>query len=240
MFSPSSFFDLSETEHAALFENVAHVWEAVERIKPYIQQRFATDLKDNRHTCQVHSSVVFGDKPIFIGEGTKISPGVYIEGPAIIGKNCELRQGAYLRENVVLGDEVVVGHTSELKNTLMLNGAHAPHFSYLGDSLLGGRVNLGAGTKLSNLALTSAKDPVTGKRSTITFRWDGQRYDTGLAKMGAILGDDVQLGCNCVTNPGSIIGPRTLVYALVSVPKGYIPADSIVKLRQQIEIISKN
>jgi UDP-N-acetylglucosamine diphosphorylase / glucose-1-phosphate thymidylyltransferase / UDP-N-acetylgalactosamine diphosphorylase / glucosamine-1-phosphate N-acetyltransferase / galactosamine-1-phosphate N-acetyltransferase len=226
MLSASDFFNLSETEHAALFENTTYVWEAIKKIGAYIQQRLSSDLLPNREEFDFHPSVVFGDAPIFIGEGTKIHPAVYIEGPAIIGRNCEIRQGAYIRQNVVLGNGAVVGHTTELKNTVMLERAQAPHFAYLGDSLIGARVNLGAGTKLSNLTVNSKPNPVTHKRPTLK----------GLDKFGAVLGDDVQTGCNTVTNPGVIVGPRTLIYALASLSKGYYPPDKIVKVRPQFEI----
>ena len=239
MLGAGDFFDLSQTEHAALFEDTRFVWEAIPKIADYIQHRFDTDLRPNASEWEVHPSVVFGDAPIFIGEGTEIDPSVYIEGPAIIGRNCAIRHGAYLRANVILGDGAVVGHTTELKNTVMLEDAHAPHFAYLGDSILGARVNLGAGTKLSNLAVTSKPDSQTGKRPTIQLAIDGQDYDTGLTKFGAILGDDAQTGCNTVTNPGVLIGARTFTYALCSLKKGYYPPDSIIKLRQEQEIVRK-
>lgn len=237
---PARFFDVSESPLAALFDGVQYVWDVIPKIKPYIQQQFASGaLRSNIHELNLHPSVAWGDQPIFVGEGTRIDPGVYIEGPAIIGKNCEIRQGAYLREDVILADGALVGHSSEVKNTLMLENAHAPHFAYLGDSVLGRNVNLGAGTKLSNFGMNSVKDPITGKRSTVVIDYHGARLDTGLAKIGAILGDDVQLGCNCVTNPGTIIGARTWVYALVSLPKGIYPSDSIIKLKQALDIVEK-
>jgi bifunctional N-acetylglucosamine-1-phosphate-uridyltransferase/glucosamine-1-phosphate-acetyltransferase GlmU-like protein len=125
-----------------------------------------------------------------------------------------------------------LGHCSEAKNSLFLPRAHAPHFNYVGDSVLGHDVNLGAGTKLSNLAMSSEKDPQTGKRPSIRLIIDGQHYDTGLAKMGAILGDGAQTGCNSVLNPGCVVGRRSLVYANLSLPKGYYPPDTVIKLRQ--------
>ena len=117
--------------------------------------------------------------------------------------------------------------------------AAAPHFAYVGDAILGHRVNLGAGTKLSNLGILSAKDPTTGRRPTIKLTIDDQVYDTGLTKLGAILGDDAQTGCNAVLNPGCIVGPRTLVYANASLRKGYHPADSIIKLRQNLRAMGR-
>ena len=115
----------------------------------------------------------------------------------------------------------------------------SPHFAYVGDSILGNRVNLGAGTKLSNLALTSLKDPGTGKRTTIRLEVNGQMVDTGLAKMGAIMGDDAQTGCNSVLNPGCVIGPRTLIYANISLRKGYYLPDTIIKLDQALSMLPR-
>jgi NDP-sugar pyrophosphorylase family protein len=110
----------------------------------------------------------------------------------------------------------------------------------VGDSILGNQVNLGAGTRLANVPLFSAKDSITLKRPTIRIRFEGQEIDTGLSKLGAILGDEVQIGCNTVTNPGCIVGPRTLIYALTSLKSGYYPADTIIKLRQQTESVARH
>ncbi|MCZ7546359.1 MAG: hypothetical protein M5R40_23805 [Anaerolineae bacterium] len=239
MLTAQDFFDLSQTTHAGLFAGTTYVWDALAVLSAYIRRRLDTDLKPNVAGMAFHPSTVIDGDDIYIGAGTVIEPGVYLKGPAIIGRNCEIRQGAYLRGDVILGDGVVLGHTSEIKHSLLLDHAHAPHFAYIGDSLLGARVNLGAGTKLSNLTVTSYKDPATRQRPTIAIEVGGQRIDTGLSKFGAVLGDDVQLGCNCVTNPGCLVGPRTLVYALVSLAKGYHPADSVIKLRQQMEVTSR-
>lgn len=239
MLNAGDFFDLSATDHQELFAGTQFVWEAIEKIERYIAKRLADDLQPNADRYKQLPGVYFANDKVYIGEGTVIEPGAFIEGPAIIGRNCMLRHNAFIRANTILGDEVGVGNSSEVKNALMLNGSHAPHFNYVGDSLLGARVNLGAGTKLSNLAVSSAKDPVTGKRPTIHLIIDGEEYDLGLAKMGAILGDDVQTGCNSVTNPGTIIGPRTMVYPLVSVRKGYYGPDRIIKLRQSVEIVER-
>jgi NDP-sugar pyrophosphorylase family protein len=130
----------------------------------------------------------------------------------------------------------VLGHASEAKNSIFLPGSHAPHFNYIGDSILGHRVNLGAGTKLSNLTVVSQKNPDTGKRPSLKIKVDDVDHDTELAKIGAILGEDVQTGCNSVLNPGCLIGPRTLVYANVSLRKGYYSPDTVIKLRQEITI----
>lgn len=238
MLSASDFFDLDATQHSALFSNSNFVWDAINNIDAYIKSLLETDFPPNSDSWDVHpSTVIEGD--VHIGEGTIIAPGVYITGPAVIGRNCKIQQGAYLRNGVLLGDNAVAGHATEIKHCVLLENAHAPHFAYVGDSILGRNTNLGAGTKLSNLPVNSEKDPATGKRNTIKLKIDGDIYDTGLAKFGVILGDDAQTGCNCVTNPGCVIGARTWVYPLVSLNKGYYPPDSLIKLRQQIEIVEK-
>ena len=238
MLSASDFFDLDATQHTAFFSNTTFVWDAINRIDNYVQSLLESEFTPNSDSWHVHSSTVIeGD--VYIGDGTSIAPGVYIKGPAVIGKNCQLQQGAYLRNGVVLGDNAVAGHATEIKHSVLLENAHAPHFAYVGDSILGRNTNLGAGTKLSNLPVNSDKDPETGKRLTIKLTIEGEVYDTGLSKFGVILGDDAQTGCNAVTNPGCVIGARTWVYPLVSLSKGYYPPDSLIKLRQQIEIVEK-
>jgi NDP-sugar pyrophosphorylase family protein len=233
---PEAFFDLSDSAVAALFADCAMVWDALPQIG-----RHVAALTGGTQTIQgtVMPGAYLGDAPLFIGEGAVIEPGAYILGPAYIGAGATVRHGAFVRENVILLPGSGLGHASEAKNSLLLPGAHAPHFAYVGDSILGHRVNLGAGTKLSNLGVLSRKDAATGRRPTIRIELDGVSHDTGLTKFGAILGDDAQTGCNAVLNPGCVIGPRTLIYANVSLRKGYYPADTIVKLRQTIEVVER-
>ncbi|MCZ7667235.1 MAG: glucose-1-phosphate thymidylyltransferase [Chloroflexi bacterium] len=188
---------------------------------------------------EVMPGAYLSDRPVYIGEGARIEPGAYVHGPAYIGPGAVVRHGAFVRENVILLDGAILGHASEAKNSLFLPKAAAPHFNYVGDSILGHHVNLGAGTKLSNLGIMSEKDKQTGSRPTIKLTIEVETYDTGLAKMGAVLGDETQTGCNAVLNPGCIIGPRTLVYANLSLRKGYHPADSIIKLRQTVRRIER-
>jgi UDP-N-acetylglucosamine diphosphorylase / glucose-1-phosphate thymidylyltransferase / UDP-N-acetylgalactosamine diphosphorylase / glucosamine-1-phosphate N-acetyltransferase / galactosamine-1-phosphate N-acetyltransferase len=169
-----------------------------------------------------------GDK-VFIGEGTVVEPGVLIKGPAIIGKNCQLRHNAYLRENVIIGDGCVVGNSSELKNSLIFNGAQVPHYNYVGDSILGHKVHLGAGVKISNLKIFPGN---------IFVEIDGVPHDTGLRKFGALLGDGAEAGCNVVLNPGSILGRGAIVYPNVFW-RGVLPANMIAKNKSEIEVVVK-
>lgn len=236
MLSPSDFFDLSDPLVASFFDGCTYAWEAVPRLGEHL-----TRLVGEKQTIlgEVMAGVYLSDQPIFVGKGARIEPGAYIIGPAYIGAGAVVRHGAFVRENVILLPRAVLGHACEAKNSLFLLGAHAPHFNYVGDSILGNRVNLGAGTKLSNLGIASEKDKATGKRPSIQIAIDDRVYDTGLPKLGAILGDDVQTGCNAVFNPGCLVGPNTLIYANLSVRKGYHPPNCIIKLRQTVRRIEK-
>jgi NDP-sugar pyrophosphorylase family protein len=235
MLRPEDFFEL-DTETAVFFEGCTYVWQALAHVKQHVAR-----LTGGTQTMlgEVMPGAHLSDRPIFIGVGARVEPGAYILGPAYIGPGAVVRHGAFVREDVIICAGAIFGHATEAKNALLLPGAHAPHFNYVGDSILGQRVNMGAGTKLSNLGMLSDKDPLTGKRPTIRIRVNGRTYDTGLTKLGAILGDDAQTGCNAVLNPGCLVGPRTLVYANLSLRKGYYPPDSIVKLHQDIEVVEK-
>lgn len=164
-------------------------------------------------------SILFSDT-ISIGDGTVIEPGALIKGPTIIGKNTEIRQGAYIRGNCLISDRCVVGHTTEMKNAIMLNNAKAGHFAYIGDSILGNNVNLGAGTKLANLKIVG---------SEVNLKIKDRTYKTGLRKFGAILGDGVETGCNSVINPGVLLGKTSIVYPNINVKGGYYPERSVIK-----------
>ena len=236
MLRPNDFFDLDTFEHAGVFAENDWVWQALAQLPRWLEDWFVNHPGEIRGQISPHA-ILHGDN-ISIGEGTVVEDGVSITGPTIIGRNCEIRQGAYIRGDAIVGDNAVLGHASELKGSIMLNGAKAPHFAYVGDSILGHEVNLGAGTRLSNLAVSSEKD-AAGKRPSIRIPINGELVDTGLTKLGAIIGDWSQTGCNTVTNPGTLIGKRTLVYANTSLAKGYYKDDQIVKLRQTLDIVSR-
>ncbi len=171
MFKPADLFDLAQTEHAAIFDGCKFTWDALEKIEGYL----ATNLKpDLRNTCDGRAYI--GDK-VFIGEGTVVEDGVMIKGPAIIGKNCQIRHNAYLRENVIIGDDCVVGNSTEIKNSLLFNHAGAPHYNYVGDSILGHKAHLGAGVKISNFKMFPGN---------IEVEMEGKPFDTGLRKFGAL------------------------------------------------------
>ncbi len=236
MLAPADFFELIDELTASFFEGCEYVWQAL----PHIGRHVAR-LTEGKQTIlgEVMPGAYLSERPIFIGKGARIEPGAYVHGPAYIAPGAVVRHGAFVRENVILMPGSILGHASEAKNALFLADAHAPHFNYVGDSILGQHVNLGAGTKLSNLGVLSTKDPITGKRPTIQLTIEETVYDTGLAKFGAILGDDTQTGCNAVLNPGCVVGRNTLIYANASLRKGYHAAASIIKLRQSIRRVDK-
>lgn len=180
-----------------------------------------TELQGASVVC---AGAVLADDRIQLGKGTVIEPGALVKGPAMIGDHTEVRQGAYMRGNCLVGNGCVVGHTTEMKSSIMLDGAKAGHFAYIGDSILGRDVNLGAGTKLANLKIVDTE---------ITLRIEGQTYKTGLRKFGAILGDKVEMGCNSVSSPGTLLGKDSLVYPAVNVPGGYYPNNSVVSIKSK-------
>src|SRR5688572_24449240 len=223
MFKPADLFDLSQTEHAAVFDGCDYAWEALKKIKDHIAKNVRPAL---RNTCIGRAWI--GDN-VFIGEGTVVEDGVMIKGPAIIGKNCQLRHNAYLREDVIIGDGCVVGNSCEFKNAMLFNNAQVPHFSYVGDSILGYKAHLGAGVKISNLKLTPGN---------ITLEWESKPIDTGLRKFGAMIGDRAEVGCNAVLNPGTVIGRDSLVYPNTNW-RGILPANHIAKNRAEVEVVAR-
>jgi len=223
MFKPADLFDLSQTEHAAIFDGCNYAWEALKKIEGYIAANLKTALHNH---C---AGRAFIGEDVFIGEDTVVEDGAMIKGPAIIGRKCQIRHNAYIRENVIIGDGCVVGNSSELKNSLLFNGAQVPHFNYIGDSILGHKAHLGAGVKISNFKLFPGN---------ITVEIDGVPLDTGLRKFGALLGDGAEAGCNAVLNPGSILGRGAVVYPNVFW-RGILPANMIAKNKAEIEVVVK-
>ncbi len=211
-----TFFSLDDFEHKALWKEGEPVWSALLFLEEYLKgipSRIEIPVPNGVYLVNPGS--------ISIGKGTVLEPGVMIQGPCIIGKNCTIRHGAYIRERVILGDGCQIGHASELKSSILLNRAAAPHFAYVGDSILGNSVNLGAGVKCANLRLD---------RKEISVIVDGKKWKTGLKKLGAIVGDRSQIGCNCVFNPGTLMGMESFSYPLMNL-RGYIPARSQIDSR---------
>jgi UDP-N-acetylglucosamine diphosphorylase / glucose-1-phosphate thymidylyltransferase / UDP-N-acetylgalactosamine diphosphorylase / glucosamine-1-phosphate N-acetyltransferase / galactosamine-1-phosphate N-acetyltransferase len=215
------YFSLGRFAHPDLWKAGGPIWDPLLTLNDYLRdQTFRIDIK-------VQTGVHL-DRPEFIaiGQGTLIEPGVYIAGPCIIGKGCILRHGAYLRGGVVCGDRATVGHGAEIKHSVLLDDAAVAHFAYVGDSILGNGVNLGAGVKCANLRLD---------RTEVAVFLDKKRVRTGLKKFGAIVGDRVQIGCNCVLNPGTLIGRECISHPLLNFG-GTIPARSRISGEKRIKL----
>jgi NDP-sugar pyrophosphorylase family protein len=220
----SEYLDLSKTQAASLFDGVGEVWMAIPRIAPFLAAHL-TPYNDG----EVRGQAFIGPQ-VRIGRGTVIYPGAVIAGPAWIGEDSFIGPGCYIRENVIMGNNVIAGNSCEFKNCIVFDRVEAPHWNYTGDSILGYKCHLGAGVILSNWrhdgGSICVNDPVAG------------RIETGLPKFGAIIGDYADLGARAVLNPGSLIGPRSIVYPGV-VWRGVLPADRIVKLRQEQEVVER-
>lgn len=206
---PSKLFGLKTFKHRKLFEGIENAWDALKNLSHYLHSLKLGIIESKPD----NGAYLINPELISIGKGTVIEPGAYIKGPCVIGDNCTIRHGAYIRGTVLVGDNCVVGHTTELKHSILLDSAKAAHFAFIGDSILGSDVNLGAGVKCANLRLD-------GKPIIITI--EGHKYETEMRKLGALIGDGCQVGCNSVLNPGTILGCHVLVHPLKSV-SGYIP-----------------
>jgi NDP-sugar pyrophosphorylase family protein len=221
MFKPEDLFDLSQTEHASIFEGCQFAWEALSKIKKYIEANLRAGLLNR---CEGRAFI--GER-VYIGPGTIVEDGAMIKGPAIIGANCQIRHNAYIRDDVIIGDNCVIGNSCEFKNALLFNNCQVPHFSYVGDSIFGYKAHLGAGVKISNVKLVPGN---------VTVELDGKPLDTGLRKFGALLGDRTDIGCNSVLNPGSVIGRGSVVYPNTAW-RGVLPPNHIVKNKAPVEIV---
>jgi len=219
---PPLFADLPEI-FAARFDAAAPWTLLGEPLDEVLAALPSSDLQ-GQLSPEVH---LVGDR-IVIAAGARIHPNVVIQGPAFIGEDAEVRPGAYIRGGVWIGESCVVGANTEVKRAILLRHAKAPHLNYVGDSILGADVNLGAGTILSNFRHDSG---------LIKIPFRGKRLDTNRRKLGAILGDGVLTGCNCVLHPGVVVGRETQIYPGVQLRPGIYPEKCIVKLKQELEIV---
>ena len=196
-----------------LFDEKEYPWQVLPEIKPYIQRLLKDPPEGFSFLCE----------GVLIGKEVSIAKTATIIPPAIIGAGTEIRPNAYLRGNVIMGERCVLGNASEFKNCALLHNVQAPHYNYVGDSVLGNHAHLGAGAICSNLK---------GDRSNVIIHGNTE-METGLRKLGAILADGADIGCGCILNPGTIIGKNTRIYPLTSV-RGVIPENSIVKSMENI------
>jgi NDP-sugar pyrophosphorylase family protein len=214
--SSHHYFALEDFAHSKLFEGIEFVWEALKRLDVYLQKPGKIEIEIPSTAYLIYPEL------ISIGPETVIEPGAYIQGPAIIGPKNTIRHGAYIRGGVVTGEGCVIGHATEVKHSILLNRAHAAHFNYVGDSILGNDVNLGAGVKLANFRLD---------HRDVNVVFQGKKFTTGLKKLGAVLGDGVQIGCNVVASPGTLIGPQSVCYPCLNVT-GIISPKTVYRARQ--------
>lgn len=206
----SDLYTLDETLAKDLLLTVTYPWEALPKIKDCILE-LGSKLSPDEYDYK-------GDN-VWIHKTAKIYPNNYIAGPCIIGAETEVRPGAFIRGNALVGDGCVVGNSTELKNVILFNKVQVPHYNYVGDSILGFKAHMGAGSITSN---------VKSDKKLVVVHNEGERIETGLKKFGAMLGDNVEVGCNSVLNPGTVIGKWSNVYP-TSCVRGVIPAHSIHK-----------
>lgn len=214
----TSLYDLSQTIAGELFEGAEYPWQVLPLIGDFIKKLGAS--LDKSEYDEVAENV-------WIAKSAKVAPTAYINGPCIIGKDAEIRHCAFIRGNAIVGEGAVVGNSTELKNVVLFNKVQVPHYNYVGDSVLGYRAHMGAGSITSN---------VKSDKALVKVRCDGEVIDTGLKKFGAMLGDNVEVGCGSVLNPGTVVGRESNIYPLSSV-RGYVEAGSIYK--KQGEVVEK-
>ncbi|QEY34875.1 UDP-N-acetylglucosamine pyrophosphorylase [Caproiciproducens galactitolivorans] len=206
----ASLFDLSHTAAAPLLEKLSYPWEALPKIGEFILQLGQT-LSPEEYEKRGEN--------VWIAKSAKVFASAFINGPAIIGPDTEVRHCAFIRGNALVGAGCVVGNSTELKNVILFDGVQVPHYNYVGDSILGYKSHMGAGSITSN---------VKSDKTLVKISVESERLGTSLKKVGAMLGDHVEVGCNSVLNPGTVIGRESTIYPL-SMVRGYVPARSIYK-----------
>lgn len=214
-FTIKNLLDLNETIAAELFEGKTYPWEVLPEIGAFIIKLGETLNKDE-YDC------VNGN--IWIAKTASVAPSACINGPAIIGKDAEIRHCAFVRGNAIVGEGAVVGNSTELKNVVLFNKVQVPHYNYVGDSVLGYKAHMGAGSICSN---------VKSDKKLVVVKNGKESIETGIKKFGAMLGDNVEVGCGSVLNPGTVIGRSSNVYPLSAV-RGCVPANSIYKNKDEI------
>lgn len=211
----AALYTLEETIAGELFEGLTYPWEALPKIKDFIialGERLPEEKYERR------------EGNIWIARSAKVFPSAYIGGPAIIDEEAEIRHCAFIRGSAIVGKGAVVGNSTELKNVILFNKVQVPHYNYVGDSILGYKAHMGAGSITSN---------VKSDKTLVVVKAGEENFETGLKKFGAMLGDHVEVGCNSVLNPGTVIGKNTNIYP-TSMVRGVIPADSIYKRQGEI------
>lgn len=208
-------YTLEETIAADIFKDVSYPWEVLPCIGSFIL-KLGQSLNSEDYEKR--------GEDIWIAKSAKVAPTAYIGGPAIIGKGAEIRHCAFIRGNAIVGEGAVVGNSTELKNVILFNKVQVPHYNYVGDSILGYKSHMGAGSITSN---------VKSDKKLVAVKTSKGQIETGMKKFGAMLGDEVEVGCGSVLNPGTVVGRLSNIYPLSSV-RGYVPEGSIYKSRAEI------
>ena len=211
-------YTLEETIAKDVFEGITYPWVALPKIGAFIKE-LGERLPEDEYEKK--------GEDVWIAKSAKVFPSAYIHGPAIIGKDAEVRHCAFIRGNAIVGEGAVVGNSTELKNVILFNKVQVPHYNYVGDSILGYKAHMGAGSITSN---------VKSDKKLVVVKTQEENIETGIKKFGAMLGDEVEVGCGTVLNPGSVVGARSNIYPLSSV-RGFVPAGSIYK--KQGEVVKK-
>ena len=208
-------YDLKETIARKLLEQVEYPWEALAKIEDYILEL------GNQLDLKTYDKI---GEDVWIAKNAKVMPTAYIEGPAIIGEEAQIRHCAFIRGKVIVGNGAVVGNSTELKNVILFNKVQVPHYNYVGDSILGYKAHMGAGSITSN---------VKSDKKLVIVKNGKDQIETGIKKFGAMLGDGVEVGCGTVLNPGTVVGKNSNIYPLSSV-RGVVPPNSIYKNKNEI------
>lgn len=211
-------YNLNETIAKDIFEGCLYPWEVLPKIKDFIINLGESLNKEEYDKV---------GENVWIAKSAKVAESAYINGPAIIEKNAEVRHCAFIRGNAIVGENAVVGNSTELKNVILFNNVQVPHYNYVGDSILGYKSHMGAGSITSN---------VKSDKKLVIVKNEDEKIETGLKKFGAMIGDNVEVGCGSVLNPGTVIGKNTNIYPLSSV-RGVVKENSIYK--RQGEIVEK-
>ncbi|MDO5424356.1 MAG: UDP-N-acetylglucosamine pyrophosphorylase [Eubacteriales bacterium] len=211
----ANLYNLNETIAAGLFEGAVYPWEVLPKIKDFILELGKT-LSEEEYEKR--------EGNVWIARSAKVAPTAFIGENVIIGKEAEVRHCAFIRGNAIVGEGAVVGNSTELKNVVLFNKVQVPHYNYVGDSILGYKAHMGAGSITSN---------VKSDKKLVVVKDGDARLETGLKKFGAMLGDEVEVGCGSVLNPGTVVGPHTNIYPLSSV-REVVPANSIYKKRGEV------
>ena len=211
-------YSLDQTIAKDIFNGVTYPWEVLPKISNFILELGAT-LSEDEYEKRGEN--------VWVAKSAKVAPTAFINGPAIIGKDAEVRHCAFIRGNAIVGEGAVVGNSTELKNVILFNKVQVPHYNYVGDSILGYKSHMGAGSITSN---------VKSDKKLVVVKAGEEKIETGMKKFGAMLGDEVEVGCGSVLNPGTVVGNHSNIYPLSSV-RGFVPANSIYK--KQGEVVTK-